>query len=119
MTRGGRFTVIRQTIRKRLQAKLGEVKTELQRRLHDPVEEVGQWLRAVVRGHVQYYGVPMNYPALASFRSQVAWLWHRTLLRRSQKRRLTWERMRRLAARWLPPPRICHPYPLRRLGVIT
>ena len=118
-TRGGRFTVLRQTIRKRLQAKLGEVKTELQRRLHDPVEEVGKWLRAVVRGHVQYYGVPMNSPALASFRSQVAWLWHRTLSRRSQKRRLTWERMRRLAARWLPPPRICHPYPLRRLGVIT
>ncbi|MGC2402762.1 MAG: group II intron reverse transcriptase/maturase [Acidobacteriaceae bacterium] len=118
-TRGGRFTVLRQTIRKRLQAKLGEVKTELQRRLHDPVEEVGKWLRAVVRGHVQYYGVPMNSPALASFRSQVAWLWHRTLWRRSQKRRLTWERMRRLAARWLPPPRICHPYPLRRLGVIT
>ncbi len=118
-TRGGRFTVLRQTIRKRLQAKLGEVKTELQRRLHDPIEEVGKWLRAVVRGHVQYYGVPMNSPALASFRSQVAWLWHRTLLRRSQKRRLTWERMRRLAARWLPPPRICHPYPLRRLGVIT
>jgi len=53
------------------------------------------------------------------FRSQVEWLWHRTLLRRSQKRSLTWERMRRLAARWLPTPRICHPYPLRRLGVIT
>jgi len=118
-TRSGRFTVLRQTIRKRLQAKLEEVKAELQRRLHDPVEEVGQWLRAVVRGHVQYYGVPMNYPALASFRSQVAGLWHRTLLRRSQKRRLTWERMRRLAARWLPTPRICHPYPLRRLSVIT
>ncbi len=106
-------------MRKRLQAKLAEVKTELQRRLHDPVEEVGQWLRAVVRGHVQYYGVPMNSPALTSFCSQVAWLWHPTLLRRSQKRRLTWERMRRLAARWLPTPRICHPYPLRRLGVIT
>ena len=118
-TRGGRFTVIRQTIRKRLQAKLGEVKAELKRRLHDPIEEVGKWLRAVVTGHVQYYGVPMNYPALAVFRAQVEWLWHRALLRRSQQHRLTWERMRRLAARWLPTPRICHPYPLRRLGVIT
>jgi|HubBroStandDraft_1064217.scaffolds.fasta_scaffold122733_2 hypothetical protein len=24
-----------------------------------------------------------------------------------------------LIDRWLPPVRICHPYPLRRLGVIT
>src|SRR5690606_29812413 len=32
----GYFTVLRQTIRKRLQAKLSEVKLELQRRMHDP-----------------------------------------------------------------------------------
>jgi len=35
-TKGGRFTVRRQTIRKRLQAKLSEVKAELRRRLHHP-----------------------------------------------------------------------------------
>ncbi len=118
-TRGGRFTVLRQTIRKRLQAKLGEVKAELKRRLHDPVPEVGKWLRAVVAGHNRYYGVPMNYAALALFRSQVERLWRRALARRSQKHRTHWDRMRRLVHRWLPPPRICHPYPLRRLGVIT
>ena len=37
----GRFTVLRQTIRKRLQAKLNEVKAELRRRMHDPIPEVG------------------------------------------------------------------------------
>jgi RNA-directed DNA polymerase len=46
-------------------------------------------------------------------------LWHRTLSRRSQTGRVTWDRMRRLIDRWLPPARVCHPYPLRRLGVIT
>src|SRR5215472_16512835 len=46
-----RFTVLRQTIRKRLQAKLSEVKAELKRRMHDPVPEVGRWLRTVVEGH--------------------------------------------------------------------
>jgi RNA-directed DNA polymerase len=118
-TRGGRFTVLRQTMRQRLQAKLGEVKAELKRRLHEPVPEVGQWLRAVVAGHIRYYGVPMNSPALALFRSQVERLWRRTLARRSQKHRTRWDRLRRLVHHWLPPPRICHPYPLRRLGVIT
>ncbi len=105
----GRFTVLRQTIRKRLQAKLGEVKAELRRRMHDPIPEVGQWLRSVVDGHIRYYGVPMNGPALRSFRSQVGWLWYRTLSRRSQNGRVLWDRMRRLIARWLPPARISHP----------
>jgi RNA-directed DNA polymerase len=115
----GRFTVIRQTIRKRLQAKLNAVKAELRRRLHDPIPVVGTWLRSVVGGHIRYYGVPTNHSALHIFRFRVGWLWHRALSRRSQNGRVLWDRMRRLLNRWLPPARVCHPYPLRRLGVIT
>ena len=118
-TRSGRFTVLRQTIRQRLQAKLGEVKTELRRRMHDPVPEVGKWLGAVVGGHMRYYGVPLNMPALFLFRSQVGWLWQRALSRRSQKGRVKWDRMRRLIDRHLPPLRTYHPYPLHRFGVAT
>jgi len=111
--------VLRQTIRKRLQAKLSEVKTELKRRTHDPIPEVGRWLRSVVEGHNRYYGVPMNQPALHRFRFQTVWLWQRALSRRSQNGRLRWDRMMRLANRWLPAPRLHHPDPLRRLGFIT
>jgi RNA-directed DNA polymerase len=118
-TRSGRFTVLRQTMRKRLQAKLSEVKAELRRHMHDPVPAVGKWLRAMVEGHFRYYGVPTNYAALVLFRSQVERLWRRVLARRSQNHRARWERVRRILNRWLPPPRIYHPYPLRRLGVIT
>src|SRR5215470_9317566 len=117
--RNGRFTVVRQTIRRRLQAKLGEVKAELRRRMHAPVPQVGAWLGTVVRGHIQYYGVPMNGPAIVRFRFLVGRLWHRALGRRSQTGHVSWERMRRLVERWLPPARVCHPYPLRRLGVVT
>jgi hypothetical protein len=42
----GPFTVVRQTIRKRLQAKLGEVKAELRRRMHDSIPEVGKCAKA-------------------------------------------------------------------------
>jgi group II intron reverse transcriptase/maturase len=101
-TRSGRFTVLRQTIRQRVQAKLGEVKAELKRRMHEPIPELGNWLGAVVRGHMQYYGVPMNMPALFLFRSQVGRLWHRALSRRSQNGHVDWDRMRRLIDRWLP-----------------
>jgi len=115
----GYFTVLRQTIRKRLQAKLAEVKAELRRRMHDPIPEVGKWLGTVVEGHCRYYGVPMNTPALGLFRDRVSWLWQRALSRRSQRGRFTWERMTRLVTRYLPRVRVHHPYPLRRLGVIT
>jgi group II intron reverse transcriptase/maturase len=115
----GRFTVVRQTIRQRLQAKLREVKAELRGRMHDPSQEVGQWLRSVVGGHIRYYGVPGNGTALYVFRLQVGMLWRRTLLRRGQNASVRWGRMRRLIDRWLPPVRIHHPYPLRRMGVIT
>jgi group II intron reverse transcriptase/maturase len=115
----GRFTVIRQSIRKRLQAKLSEVKAELKQRMHDPIPEVGKWLRSVVSGHYRYYGVPTNRQALFVFRFQVGRLWHRALSHRSQNGRVLWDRMRRLIDRYLPPAQVCHPYPLRRLGVIT
>jgi RNA-directed DNA polymerase len=115
----GMYTVLRQTIRKRLQAKLNAVKAELQRRMHEPIPEVGKWLQAVVRGHIRYYGVPRNQPALFLFRFQVGRLWYRVLSRRSQNGRVLWDRMRRLITRWLPLPVVCHPYPLRRMGVVT
>jgi group II intron reverse transcriptase/maturase len=118
-TRGGRYTVVRQTIRKRLQAKLREVKAELRRRLHDPLPDVGRWLHRIVLGHLRYYGVPQNERALYTFRDQVGWLWHRTLKRRGQSRVESWARMQRLTERWLPPPRIFHPHPLQRLRVST
>jgi hypothetical protein len=118
-TKKGRFLVIRQTIRKRMQATLLRVKIELRRRMHDPVPEVGKWLKSVVGGHIRYFGVPGNRYALAHFRFTVSHLWHHALERRSQKGRIQWERMQRLIRRWLPPAHICHPYPSRRLRVTT
>ena len=115
----GYFTVMRQTIRKRQQAKLNAVKAELRRRMHAPIQDTGKWLRSVVSGHIRYYGVPMNGHALSSFRFKVGWLWHRALSRRSQNGRVPWDRMLRLIDHWLPPVRVYHPFPLRRMGVIT
>jgi RNA-directed DNA polymerase len=118
-TRGGKFTVLRKTRRKKLQAKLKEVKANLRQRLHDPIPRQGAYLRSVVTGHVRYFGVPMNGPAMRTFYTEVCQIWLRTLRRRSHKHKMTWERMKRLIAKWIPPPRICHPYPLQRFGVIT
>jgi group II intron reverse transcriptase/maturase len=118
-TRGGKFEVLRRTSRKRVRRKLAAIKSELRRRLHAPVPEVGKWLGSVLRGHYNYYGVPHNYPALGTFRFFVTWHWLRALRRRSQRTRVTWERMRRLARRYLPVARIVHPYPDARFRLCT
>jgi group II intron reverse transcriptase/maturase len=116
--KSGRFVVVRKTKRTRMQAKLKEIKSELRRRMHDPVPEVAQWLNDVLRGHYQYYGVPFNGRALSTFRQQVVRRWFRALRRRSHKTRITWDRMVRLQ-RWLPQPRVVHPHPYERLRVNT
>lgn len=118
-TRKGKFKVLRQTMRKRMQAKLQTVKGELRRRMHDGTKTMGTYLRSVLTGHVRYYGVPDNSRALSAFRVALVRLWIRTLRRRSQKHRLPWKRMTHIARQWLPHPRICHPWPSERFyGVI-
>ena len=115
--RSGKFAVLRKTMRGRMSAKLKEVKTELKARMHAPIPMVGRWLASVLRGHFQYYGVPRNSYAIAAFRLAVIRLWHHVLRRRSQRGEVAWNRMKRLAKRWLPNARIRHPFPEQRLRV--
>ena len=119
-TQKGMFTVLRKTMRKRRQANLREVYLELKRRMHDSVPRQGAYLRSVVGRHFRYYEIPMNSSSLVAFRKEVSRLWYyKVLRRRSHKHNLIWDRMKRLMNRWLRRPRVCHPYPLVRFGVIT
>ena len=115
----GRFALKRVTSKKRLRAKLRAVKTELMQRRHDPIPVQGQWLASVVRGHSNYYAVPGNIDAVAAFHAQAIRHWHRALRRRSQRTRLTWERMHRLDERWLAADCIKHPWPDVRFDAKT
>jgi len=117
--RTGQFWLRRITIKKRMRTKLHEVNDQLKRRRHLPVPEQGRWLASVVRGHFAYYAVPGNIRAVNAFRIQVTRHWFKALRRRSQRHRLNWERMDRLATHWLPPARILHPYPEARFAART
>lgn len=116
-SRKGKFLIHRETRRDRMRAKLKEVKGQLQRRRHQPIPEQGRWLRQVVTGHFAYYAVPTNSRALSAFRHYVVDAWRRSLMRRSQRDDMTWERIARLADDWLPRPRILHPWPSQRFAV--
>jgi RNA-directed DNA polymerase len=107
----GNFVIWRQTVRKRLEEKLQVVKQRLRERMHEPVPKVGEWLGRVVNGHYGYHAVPGNWASLHRFRERVGRYWRQALERRSQKGRLSADRLGRLLDRWLPRPRLMHPYP--------
>jgi group II intron reverse transcriptase/maturase len=109
--KSGTFTVWRITAKKRMVAKLKAIKVELQRRMHDRMAAVGAWLRKVVLGYYQYHAVPGNTTQLRIFKLRVCRLWHSVLVRRSQRAEMRWERLTPVLNRWIPPPRVLHPYP--------
>jgi len=113
----GKFQLCRKTRRDRMQAKFKEIKEELRRRRHQPIPQQGAWLKQVVAGFFAYHAVPTNSRALRAFRIGVETLWWRSIRRRSQRDRTTWERMRKLVEGWLPEPRILHPWPSVRFAV--
>ena len=114
VSRQGRFLIHRKTRRDRLQAKLKALSQELKKRLHQPVRTTGHWLRSVVQGHLNYYGVPLNGAALSLFCTEVRSRWYRALCRRSQRKRLNWARFGKIADHWIPKATIVHPYPHQR-----
>jgi RNA-directed DNA polymerase len=116
-SRQGKFLIKRKSRSDRIRARLKETKEELRRRMHQPIPEQGKWLKQVVTGFYNYHAVPTNSRALAVFRHQAARLWHRTLMRRSQRSGLTWDRMSKLINDFLPTPRILHPWPDKRFAV--
>jgi RNA-directed DNA polymerase len=118
-SREGKFLLVRQTMRERMRATLRAVKANLRRRQHLPIPTQGRWLGAVVRGYFAYHAVPTNVKALQAFRTQVERHWQRSLRRRGQHDRTNWARMRQLSRRWLPEPKIQHPWPTVRFDVRT
>jgi group II intron reverse transcriptase/maturase len=116
-SRRGDFQIKRKSRRDRMRTKLREIKEALRRRMHRPIPETGKWLGQIVGGYFAYHAVPTNGAAIAAFRYHVVILWHRRLRRRSQRARLVWTQMAKLADEFLPKPRILHPWPSVRFAV--
>lgn len=106
----GPLYVWRKTAGKRMRAKLQQLKQELRRRMHRPLVQVGEWLRRVQRGYYQYHAVPGNSATLGRFRHRLFWVWLKIIGHRGG-RRMRWDRYCSMFDRWVPYPRIVHPYP--------
>lgn len=114
---GTGFKLGRKTQAKRKRAKLKAIKDTLRQHMHATIGEHGRWLASVLRGYFAYFAVPGNGACLSAFRQQVKERWLRVLRRRSQQRRLTWDGVQKFVDRYLPVPRILHPWPEQRFHV--
>ena len=114
---GGKFLLKRQTMRKRMRAKLVEIKQGMRHRLHQRIAEQGKWLKGVVAGYFAYHAVPTNARSISAFRYHVIQMWLKSLRRRSQRQNMPWERMNRIIDAWIPPAVIRHPWPNQRFDV--
>src|SRR3954447_3602681 len=107
----GGFIVKRETATQRLRAKLSEVKQALLRRRHEPIADLGKWLRSVMQGYFNYFAVPGNLVSLNMFRRETARSWLQALRRRSQRHRLSWERIGPIVDHWFPRVQVLHEHP--------
>jgi RNA-directed DNA polymerase len=114
----GTFLVLRRTDKKKMRQALKRIGQQLQARMHDSPAQAGAWLQRVLRGYYGYFAVPFNNSTLSVFRYRLQLRWRHVLRRRSQRARFDWRCFGRLCDRWLPIPKILHPYPEQRFNAL-
>ena len=82
--------------------------------MHDPISEVGDWLKRVVLGYDRYHAVPGNSEAMRTFREDLIRNWYKVLRHRGQKRRINWQAFSPIVRFWIPTLKVMHPHPNER-----
>ncbi|HDM78057.1 MAG TPA: group II intron reverse transcriptase/maturase [Deltaproteobacteria bacterium] len=111
-SRKGNFKVGRKTSRKKYTAKCKAMNRWL-KAIRNQVKTKEWWkiLIAKLRGHYQYYGVSENYDGITRFYKVVIRIVRKWLNRRSQKRKMSWDKFNKYLEHYpLPKPRIVHSF---------
>jgi len=112
VSRKGNFKLGRKTSRKKFSAKCREMKHWL-KAIRNRFKTKDWWniLAAKLRGHFQYYGVSENYADIEKFYKLTIRMVRKWLNRRSQKRKMSWEKFTSYLERYpLPKPKIVHSF---------
>ncbi len=71
---------------------IGSVYDWCRRHRHLPIAAQHKALKRRIQGHFNYFGISGNFISLLLVIEQVRRVWYKWLCRRSQRKRLTWER---------------------------
>lgn len=108
----GYFKVGRKTSRKKYSAKCKDM-NEWLKAIRNLVKTKVWWKTLIVKlhGHFQYYGVSENFRGIARFYRSTIRMVHKWLNRRSQKRKMNWNRFLKYLEHYpLPKPKIVHSF---------
>ena len=111
-SRKGNFKVGRKTSRKKYTAKCRAMNAWL-KAIRNQVKTKEWWkiLKAKLQGHYQYYGVSENYDSIVRFYKATVRLVRKWMNRRSQKRKMNWDRFTKYLEHYpLPKPKIMHSF---------
>ena len=116
VTMKGKFKLLRKTIGKRLSKKIQEYKCKIKRAMHQPLDNILQWLKRSLIGYYNYYAIHDNLDTLCQLRYFVLISLGKTLMRRSQKayKTVNWDYVFDKLAPLIPFPKVVHPYPIVR-----
>jgi hypothetical protein len=110
-SRSGKWIPKLRTAKGRFRRALRRIVDWLREHRHRPIEQQHESLTSKLRGHYAYYGLRHNGDALGRLFDKVRRAWQKWLNRRSQRARMSWEKMARLVERYpLPRPRIVNPW---------
>jgi len=109
ISRKGFFKLGRKTDRKKMTAKLKEMKIWLKSVRTIPIREWWPVLKAKLLGHFRYYGVSGNSRSIGTYHYLTERLVFKWINRRSQKHSMNWSEFSAFLKRYeLPKPRIYH-----------
>ena len=91
-SRKGAYMVVVRTSKKKLKAKKEAMKAWLHSVMHQPIPDIIDMLNCKLLGHYHYYGVNGNFLSLRKFYHYCKLILHKTLRRRSQKHRITFDK---------------------------
>ena len=113
-SRKGRWIVGKKTAKDRFGRSLRSVSQWCRDHRHWSLADQQAMINRMLRGHYAYFGITGNSAALLRFHHEVRRRWRYWLDRRSNRSRMTWERFRRLVARYpLAPPRVMNAWTAR------
>lgn len=95
-TRKGYYKVVHKTSKKKLKAKKKVAKQWIKENMHRPIKEIIKKLNIKLEGHYRYYGISDNSNKLKEFMRYIIRTLFKQLRRRSQKKRITWEKYIRI-----------------------
>lgn len=100
LSRKGYWVVLLKTAKNRFSKALRRITEWCRAHRHLPVREQHAALTRKLRGHYNYFGVMGNASALWRFKRLVYIAWRSWLNRRSQRARVTWQRMQQLSEKY-------------------